>query len=454
LSFLLTVLFCSVTLISFHTLSLPTSGTFFLKYTYGSNGNDENSDQKIEDTFEPPPDENSGDSNSNSNSGDQSSGNDNSGDSNSNSGDQSSGNDNSGDSNSHSKSKSKSNSNSGDQNSGDSNSNSNSGDQSSGHEATEIGTVYVKVDNPYGNGLKPSDFTLKIRIEGSGDASPKTFKGDSHGTDIKFTGDALYSLKDTWTDLGYTAHNGGDCPLPGEKYPPTFTCHITFEQNKPTSSSSSTSSSSNTHDNGSGSSGKTSHKTKSATLNVINLVINDNGGNLQDKNFTVNISGTSGPKLQSFEGNANGTAITFANEGNYAVNQSTSPLYNTTYSVDCIGTINYGQEKTCTITSDDVGLVRYLRALSYLRIIANTINDDGGTRRSSDFTLTVTSNNGSSSPLLEKDGQGTIVTLGPGTYSITGKPVSGYQTTYSPGCSGSLLNGESKLCYVTNNDKS
>jgi prealbumin domain-containing protein len=437
LSFLLTVLFCSVTLISFHTLSLPTSGTFFLKYTYGSNGNDENSDQKIEDTFEPPPDENSGDSNSNSNSGDQSSGNDNSGDSNS-----------------HSKSKSKSNSNSGDQNSGDSNSNSNSGDQSSGHEATEIGTVYVKVDNPYGNGLKPSDFTLKIRIEGSGDASPKTFKGDSHGTDIKFTGDALYSLKDTWTDLGYTAHNGGDCPLPGEKYPPTFTCHITFEQNKPTSSSSSTSSSSNTHDNGSGSSGKTSHKTKSATLNVINLVINDNGGNLQDKNFTVNISGTSGPKLQSFEGNANGTAITFANEGNYAVNQSTSPLYNTTYSVDCIGTINYGQEKTCTITSDDVGLVRYLRALSYLRIIANTINDDGGTRRSSDFTLTVTSNNGSSSPLLEKDGQGTIVTLGPGTYSITGKPVSGYQTTYSPGCSGSLLNGESKLCYVTNNDKS
>jgi len=315
--------------------------------------------------------------------------------------------------------------------------------------------VYVKVDNPYGNGLKPSDFTLKIRIEGSGDASPKTFTGDSHGTDIKFTGDALYSLKDTWTDLGYTAHNGGDCPLPGEKYPPTFTCHITFKQNKPTSSSSSSSSSSsNSHDNGSGSSGKTSLKTKSATLNVISLVINDNGGNLQDKNFTVNISGTSGPKLQSFEGNANGTAITFANEGNYAVNQSTSTLYTTTYSVDCIGTINYGQEKTCTITSDDIGLVRYLRALSYLRIIANTINDDGGTRRSSDFTLTVTGNNGSSSPLLEKDGQGTIVTLGPGTYSITGKSVSGYQTTYSPGCSGSLLNGESKLCYVTNNDKS
>jgi hypothetical protein len=311
------------------------------------------------------------------------------------------------------------------------------------------------VDNSYGNGLKPSDFILKIRIEGSGDASPKTFKGDSHGTDIKFTGDALYSLKDTWTDLGYTAHNGGDCPLPGEKYPPTFTCHITFKQNKPTSSSSSSSSSSsNTHDNGSGNSGKTSLKTKSATLNVINLVINDNGGSLQDKNFTVNISGTSGPKLQSFEGNANGTAITFANEGNYAVNQSTSPLYNTTYSVDCIGTINYGQEKTCTITSDDIGLVRYLRALSYLRIIANTINDNGGTRQSSDFTLTVTGNNGSSSALPEKDGQGTIVTLGPGTYSITGKPVSGYQITYSPGCSGSLLNGESKLCYVTNNDKS
>jgi hypothetical protein len=417
-------LFCSVALISYLESSLPTLGTFFLKITYGSNGNDENTDQRIEDTFEPPPKDNSGDSNSNSNS-------------NSNSGDQSSGHDNSGDSNSNS------------------NSNSNSGDQSSGHQASEIGTVYVKVDNPYTNGLKPNDFTLKIHIEGTGNASPKTFKGDSHGTDIKFTGDALYSLKDTWTNLGYTAHNGGDCPLPGEKYPPTFTCHITFKQNKPTSSSSSSSSSSNTHDNGSGSSGKTSDKKKSAaTLNVISLVINNNGGNLQDKNFTVNINGTSGPNPQSFAGNANGTAITFANEGSYIVNQSTSPRYNTTYSVDCVGTINYGQEKTCTITSDDLGLIRYLRALSYLRIITNTINDDGGTRQSSEFTISITGNNSSSSVLTGKDGQGTIVTLGPGTYSITGKPVSGYQTTYSPGCSGSLLSGESKLCYVTNNDKS
>jgi hypothetical protein len=415
-------LFCSVALISFHESSLPTLGTFFLKITYGSNGNDENTDQRIEDTFEPPPNDNSGDSNSNS--GDQSSGHDNSGDSNSNSGDQSSGHDNSGDS------------------------NSNSGDQSSGHQATEIGTVYVKVNNPYSNGLKPNDFTLKIRIEGTGNASPKTFKGDSHGTDIKFTGDALYSLRDTWTNLGYTIHYGSDCPLPGEKYPPTFTCHITFKQNKPTSSS-------NTQDNGSGSSRKTSDKTKSAaTLNVISLVINNDGGNLQDKNFTVNINGTSGPNPQSFAGNANGTAITFANEGSYIVNQSTSPRYYTTYSVDCVGTINYGQEKTCTITSDDLGLIRYLRALSYLRIITNTINDGGGTRQSSEFTISITGNNASSSVLTGKDGQGTIVTLGPGTYSITGKPVSGYQTTYSPGCSGSLLSGESKLCYVTNNDKS
>jgi hypothetical protein len=179
---------------------LPNS--IFMEFTYASESNDEEEDITITDTFEPPPDDNSG--------------HDNAGDSNSGSGDDNSvdqtpGHDNSGDSNSGS----------GDDNSGN--------QKSAQHEATEVGTVYVKVNNPYGNGLKPGDFTLKIRIEGSGSASPKSFEGDFHGTDIKFSGNAFYSLKDTWTDLGYTIDYGNDCPDPGEMYPPTFTCHITFD---------------------------------------------------------------------------------------------------------------------------------------------------------------------------------------------------------------------------------
>ena len=149
---------------------LPNS--IFMGLSYASGSNDEEEDITITDTFEPPPDDNSGSGDSNSGSGDSNSG---SGDSNSGSGDSNSG---SGDSNSIDQTL-------GHDNSGDSNSGSgddNSGKQKSAqHEATEVGTVYVKVNNPYGNGLKPGDFTLKIRIEGSGSASPKSFPGDSHG---------------------------------------------------------------------------------------------------------------------------------------------------------------------------------------------------------------------------------------------------------------------------------
>ena len=122
------------------------------------------------------------------------------------------------------------------------------------------------------------------------------------GTDIKFSGNAFYSLKDTWTDLGYTIDYGNDCPDPGEMYPPTFTCHITFDQNKPQK----------TQDNGSHTTEKkTETKSESPSseskLNVVSIVKNDDGGKFLEKNFTISINGSANPTPQTFVGDANGT---------------------------------------------------------------------------------------------------------------------------------------------------
>lgn len=376
---------------------LPNS--IFMEFTYASESNDEEEDITITDTFEPPPDDNSG--------------HDNAGDSNSGSGDDNSGN-----------------------------------QKSAQHEATEVGTVYVKVNNPYGNGLKPGDFTLKIRIEGSGSASPKSFEGDFHGTDIKFSGNAFYSLKDTWTDLGYTIDYGNDCPDPGEMYPPTFTCHITFDQNKPPKS----------QDDGSQTTGKktetkTEAPTSPSTLNVVSIVKNDNGGKFLERNFTISINGSANPTPQTFVGDANGTSVTFSQEGSYQVNQSIAPRYNITYSPDCSGSISAGQIKTCTITADDK-LMTLFGAPSYITVISSVINDNGGTKGISDFTVNLNGNNGSILvPVKSTASPGIVVPMDEGIYKVVGVLDSGYDTTYSTDCSGNIARGESKLCTINYNDR-
>ncbi len=422
-------------LISAQNAMMSSPISLFMNISYASKESDQQSDQVIIDDFQPPPE----------NSGDQSSGNDNSGDTNS--GDQSSGADNSGDTNSGAD-------NSGDTNSGDQSSgHDNSATQkSAGHEATEIGTVYVKVHNPYGNGLKPGDFTLKIHVKGSGGASPKSFSGDSHGTEIKFTGNALYSLKDTWTALDYTIHYGNDCPAPGESYPPTFSCHLTFDQNKPQSTL-------NGPNKESHHAGKTSTqtetKTKSSglpTLNVVNIVINDNGGKLQAKNFTVSINGSLNPVPATFVGNANGTAVTFSKEGSYQVIQTIAPRYNVTYSSNCRGSISSGQTKTCTITNDDKFLTLF-DASSYIRVISTVVNDNGGSKKDSDFIISVTGNNTLPKTFSETSPSGTVLPVGQGTYNVTESVDPIYDATYSADCAGNIARGESRICTITNNDR-
>jgi hypothetical protein len=49
---------------------------------------------------------------------------------------------------------------------------------------------------------------------------------------------------------------------------------------------------------------------------------------------------------------------------------------------------------------------------------------------------------------------GTLVEIGPGAYSVTEDPVTGYTGSFSADCSGTISSGESKTCIITNDDTS
>jgi hypothetical protein len=110
---------------------------------------------------------------------------------------------------------------------------------------------------------------------------------------------------------------------------------------------------------------------------------------------------------------------------------------------DCSGSIANGETKTCTLTNDDQP--------GTLVVKKHVINDDGGTKTAPDFTMSVTG--GSPSPASFAGSEaGTSVTLNAGSYSVGETGPSGYTGSNSSDCAGSIANGQTKTCTITNND--
>jgi uncharacterized repeat protein (TIGR01451 family) len=120
--------------------------------------------------------------------------------------------------------------------------------------------------------------------------------------------------------------------------------------------------------------------------------------------------------------------------------------YTTTLSEGCAGTLShFGDAASCTITNT-------LKAAPKLTVIKHVINDNGGTKHAADFTLTVSGTTPSPASFQGNEA-GTEVTLKPGPYAVNEAAASGYSTTKSEGCSGSLIHyGDTATCTVTNND--
>lgn len=111
------------------------------------------------------------------------------------------------------------------------------------------------------------------------------------------------------------------------------------------------------------------------TLTVIKNVINDNGGNLNNEDFSFSVNG--GLPI-SF--NQNGTNILILPPGTYNVVETAVAGYSTTYDNCSNLEIPDGGSATCTITNDD-----YAR----LTLVKDPTNDNGGTAEPDEFLLTV-----------------------------------------------------------------
>src|SRR5439155_4298002 len=185
-----------------------------------------------------------------------------------------------------------------------------------------------------------------------------------------------------------------------------------------------------------------------AHITVIKHVNNDNAGTKQAGDFTLGVlSIFTGVSPTSFAGSESGTDVTLNATQAYRVDEDPVTGYSMTLGPGCVGSIDVGERKTCTVTNDDVA------PAPALTVIKRVVNDSGGNAGAGDWTMTV-NNNGTSLPSFTGSAAGVTVTLAPGAYSVaeSGGPA-GYTPTVSAGCGGTIASGEHKTCTITNDDQ-
>jgi hypothetical protein len=181
------------------------------------------------------------------------------------------------------------------------------------------------------------------------------------------------------------------------------------------------------------------------TLIVIKNVVNDNNGTSTPSEFTFSVTGTN-PTVTSFAGSSTGTSITL-DPGSYAVTEASSTGYNAAYSADCTGTIVAGETKTCTVTNDDIAPP----TTGTIMVIVNVVNNNSGSSTSSDFTVNFSGTNASTST-FSGNASGTAVVVDAGSYVVSQSTSTGYTTSFSADCLGTIVGGATKTCTITNDD--
>jgi len=115
-------------------------------------------------------------------------------------------------------------------------------------------------------------------------------------------------------------------------------------------------------------------------LHVIKHVINDNGGNAVAGDFTMNVTGSS-PSPASFPGAGDPGTLVMLNAGAYSVDENAFSGYTKSLGANCLGNISVGEEKTCTITNNDIS--------AHITLTKVVSNNHGGNAGVNDFGLTI-----------------------------------------------------------------
>lgn len=175
-------------------------------------------------------------------------------------------------------------------------------------------------------------------------------------------------------------------------------------------------------------------------LTVIKHVVNDNGGTADAGDFTMQVTGIN-VSSSSFPGAESPGTIVTLDAGNYSVSETGLFGYNPSYSTDCTGTISAGEEKTCTVTNDDVAPT--------LTLVKTVMNDNGGNKEIPDFVLKIDTTVVTS---------GVAQTLSAGSYTasevnLPGYTASGWGGHCASNGSVTLLPGDNKVCTIINDDQ-
>src|SRR5215203_1702037 len=293
--------------------------------------------------------------------------------------------------------------------------------------------VITKVNNEGGGDKKPSDFTITVN---GNNPTPSSFAGSSSGTTITVN-EGSYNVKEE--EGPYISPDY----IPG-RYTPSYSseCAGTIQADETVSCT-------------------ISNKYNPfipgilSKLIVTKKVVNEGGGDKKPSDFTITVSGNN-PTPSSFAGSSSGTTIT-VNEGTYNVKEEEGPYispdyvpgrYTPSYSSECAGTIQAGETVSCTISNKYNPFIPGI--LSKLIVTKKVVNEGGGDKKQSDFTITVSGNNPTPSSFAGSS-SGTTVTLNPGRYSVTENLLSGYTSSMSGDCSGTIDNtGETNECTITN----
>jgi cysteine-rich repeat protein len=178
---------------------------------------------------------------------------------------------------------------------------------------------------------------------------------------------------------------------------------------------------------------------KLPTLTLTKTVVNDNGGTATLANFQAKINSNNVPW----------SVTQTLTPGNYTASETTLATYQpSAWGTDCNsdGTVSlsYGDNKTCTITNDDIA--------PQLTVIKHVITDNGGEALAGDFQMNVTGTNVSNPSFAGAENPGTTVTLDAGSYSVDEDAFEGYTKTLGANCSGTIAVGDTKTCTITNDD--
>jgi len=208
-----------------------------------------------------------------------------------------------------------------------------------------------------------------------------------------------------------------------------------------------------------------------ATLHVIKHVVNNDSGIATASSFLLHVKGSGGMGWTDVSGSpaagaeSPGTAYSLV-AGAYVVSEDANSGYTQSFGGDCDSsghiTLASGDNKTCTITNDDVAPYVPPTPLATLHVIKHVVNNDGGTATASSFTLHVKGSSGmgltdvANSPAAGLDAPGIIYNLVAGSYVISENTNLGYAATFSGDCDANghinLAPGDNKTCWLINDD--